>query len=170
MPDVSAFLAKIPDDFKPMVALGIGAFMLVFLVLLHGAGLHGILVLRKRGELRLRVGRPRLVAAFLLFGGSVFLMLALHIVEFMIWAGALIFLGLIARVYDAIYFCANAYTTLGYGNVDLGAHWRIISPIIGISGLFNFAWTTSALVAVVASHRQLVEQLEDEREREIHLR
>jgi hypothetical protein len=88
----------------------------------------------------------------------------------MIWAGALIFLGFIARVYDAIYFCANAYTTLGYGNVDLGAHWRIISPIIGISGLFNFAWTTSALVAVVASHRQLVEQLEDEREREIHLR
>jgi hypothetical protein len=76
MSDLAALLAKIPDDFKPMVALGIGAFMLAFLVLLHGAGLHGVLVLRERGERRLRVGRPHLVAAFLLFGGSVFLMLA----------------------------------------------------------------------------------------------
>jgi hypothetical protein len=72
---------------------------------------------------------------------------------------------LIARGYDAIYFCANAYTTLGYGSVDLEAHWRLISPIIGISGLFTFAWTTSALIDVVSSHRQLIDQLEDERER-----
>ena len=64
----------------------------------------------------------------------------------------------------------RSYTTLGYGTVDLEAQWRNISPIIGISGLFTFAWTTSALVDVVASHRQLIEQLEDEREREINLR
>jgi hypothetical protein len=83
----------------------------------------------------------------------------------MMWAYTLIYLGLIARAYDAIYFCANAYTTLGYGSVDLEAHWRLISPIIGISGLFTFAWTTSALIDVVSSHRQLIDQLEDERER-----
>jgi len=170
MLDLSSLLAKIPDDIKPLVALGIGAFMLVFLVMFHGAGLHLILVLRKRCERRLRLGRPHLVAAFLLFGWSVFLLLTLHIAEFMMWAYSLIYLGLIPRAYDAIYFCANAYTTLGYGSVDLEPHWRNISPIIGISGLFNFAWTTSALVDVVSSHRQLIDQLEDERERELHLR
>jgi hypothetical protein len=61
MPHLSELLAKIPDEFKPMAALGIGAFMLVFLVLLHGTGLHGILVRRKRRELRLRAGRPLLI-------------------------------------------------------------------------------------------------------------
>jgi 4-amino-4-deoxy-L-arabinose transferase-like glycosyltransferase len=122
-------------------------------------------VLRKRRERRLRLERPHLVAAFLLFGWSVFLLLTLHIAEFMMWAYTLIYLGLIARAYDAIYFCANAYTTLGYGSVDLEAHWRLISPIIGISGLFTFAWTTSALIDVVSSQRQLIDQLEDERER-----
>jgi hypothetical protein len=170
MPHLSELLAKIPDEFKPMAALGIGAFMLVFLVLLHGTGLHGILVLRKRRELRLRAGRPLLIKGLLLFASIIFLMLALHIVGFMLWAYALRLMGLVPDVYDAIYFCANAYTTLGYGNVDLGAHWRNISPIIGISGLFTFAWTTSALVDVVASHNKLIGQLEEEREQEIRKR
>jgi hypothetical protein len=170
MPDLSALLAKIPDEYKPAAALGIGACVLVFLVLLHGAGLHSILVFRARRERRLRVGRPRIVAALLLFGCSVFFMLSLHVVEFLVWAFALIRMGLIAHINDAIYFCANAYTTLGYGNVDLGPHWRNIAPIMGISGLFTFAWTTSVLVTVVATHRKLLEQLEEERVQEMHMR
>jgi hypothetical protein len=92
----------------------------------------------------------------LLFGWSVLLLLALHIVEVVMWAYSLMYLGLIAHAYDAIYYCANAYTTLGYGTVDLESHWRNISPIISISGLFTFAWTTSVLVDVVGSHKQLI--------------
>ena len=170
MRDLPALLAKIPDDFKPAVAICIGAFILVFLVLLHGAGLHAILVFRARRERRLRIGRPHIVTALVLFGASVFLMLGLHIMEFMIWAFVLIWMGLIAHTSDALYFCANAYTTLGYGNVDVGLHWRNIAPIMGISGLFTFAWTTSALVSVVSAHRQLIEQLVEEHEKEIPMR
>ena len=64
----------------------------------------------------------------------------------------------------------EAYTTLGYGIVDLDPQWRNISPIIGISGLFTFAWTTSALVGVVTGHNRLLEQLEIEREKQLELR
>jgi hypothetical protein len=53
----------------------------------------------------------------------------------------------------------EAYTTFGYGNVDLGEHWRNISPIIGMSGLFTFAWTTSSPVDVVRAHTGLLGQL-----------
>jgi hypothetical protein len=163
-------LAKVPDEYKPVAALGIGAFVLVFLALFHGLGLHRILLQNKRRERRMRLGRPRLVAASLLFGWTVFLMLALHIVEILIWAFALTRAGLIEHAYDAIYFCANSYTTLGQGKIDVDKNWRIISPIIGISGLFTFAWTTSALVDVVTSYSRLLEQLEDEREREMQMR
>jgi hypothetical protein len=69
-----------------------------------------------------------------------------------------------------MYFCANAYTTLGMGNLDLGEHWRILSPIIAISGLFTFAWTTSSLVDVVSTHTRILEQLELERERQLKMR
>ena len=153
-----------------MAALGIGAFVLVFLALTHGVGLHWILVQQGRGDRRLRAGRPHILGAAFLFGWSVFLMLDLHIVEVLIWAFVLNHVGLIVHADDAIYFCANSYTTLGMGKMDVGEHWRIISPIIGISGLFTFAWTTSALVDVVASYRRLLNQLEDEREQEMQMR
>jgi Ion channel len=97
-------------------------------------------------------------------------MLALHIVEITIWAFVIIHAGIVKHGYDAIYYCANAYTTLGMGSLDIDQNWRNISPIIAISGLFTFAWTTSALVDVVASNGRLLEQLEDEREREFEMR
>ena len=170
MPNLSSLLLKIPDEFKPLAALGIGALILVILVLFHGLGLHRILVYFKRVELRLRIGRPHLGWAGLLFGWAVFLMLSLHILEIIFWAYALNRLGLIVRPGDAMYFCANAYTTLGYGAVDLGPAWRNISPIIAISGLFTFAWTTSSLVSIVSNYLKLVEKLEDERLQEQRLR
>jgi hypothetical protein len=167
---IPTLLARIPNEFKPLAALGIGAFVLVFLALFHGAGLHWILLQQRHGERRLRSGRPRVIAASFQFGRSVFLMLDLHIVEIIIWAFVLTRMGLIVHAYDAIYFCANGYTTLGMGKMDVEEHWRILSPIIGISGLFTFAWTTSALVDVVASNRRLLEQVEAEREEEMHMR
>jgi len=97
-------------------------------------------------------------------------MLDLHLVEILLWAFAINHVGFIKHANDAIYFCANCYTTLGLGKVDVEEHWKIISPVIGISGLFTFAWTTSALVDVVASNRRVIDQLEDEREQEIHMR
>ena len=165
-----SLLMQIPDDLKPWAALGLGAIILVCLVLFHGSGVHAVLVFHKRNERRLWSGRPHHSEATLLFGTSVFLLLSLHIIGVLIWAFVLAHLGLILKADDAIYFCANAYTTLGYGMVDLDPQWRNISPIIGISGLFTFAWTTSALVGVVIGHNRLLEQLEIEREKQLELR
>jgi Ion channel len=168
--DLSSLLREIPDELKPLAALGIGAFILVGLVLFHGAGLHHILVWRKRVERRLLLGRPHLLAAAVFFASAVFLMLTLHIAEIFVWSFLLTHLGLIERIRDSIYFCANAYTTVGYGQVALEDKWRNISPIIAFSGLFTFAWTTSSLVDLVRAHSQIVEQLEEERVKELGLR
>lgn len=170
MTDGVTLLERIPDHWKPLAALILGGVILIALVLFHGAGLHLILLRRKRLERDLRQGRPHVVPVLLLFAWSVFLMLALHVAEFSLWAVALMKMGLIPRAYNAIYFCANAYTTLGYGNVDLDPLWRNLSPIIGISGLFTMAWTTGTLATVIASHSQLITQMEEEREQEAHMR
>ncbi len=170
MPSLSSLLLRIPDDFKPLAAIGIGALILVLLVLFHGFGLHKILVYFKRADLRFRIGRPHLWRVGILFGWCVFLMLFLHILEIFAWAFFLFHLGLVLRRADAIYFCANAYTTLGYGAVDLNPAWRNISPIIAISGLFTFAWTTSSLVSIISSYLKLIEQLELERMEQLDLR
>ena len=170
MPSIYSLLTRIPVEAKPWVAIGLGSFILVCLVLFHGTGIHWILQLHRAGERRLQKGSPHIFRAVVLFGGSVFLMLALHLVGVLAWAFVLLKMGFIQRAHDAIYFCANAYTTLGYGSVDLDPVWRNISPIIGISGLFTFAWTTSVLVTVVGAHNRLLEQLHLEREKERELR
>ena len=108
--------------------------------------------------------------AIILFGSVVFLLLTLHIAGVVAWSMILTKLGLISDARNAIYFCANAYTTLGYGNVDLDEHYRIISPIIGMSGLFTFAWTTGALVTIVQTHNALLERLHEERLKQKQLR
>ncbi|MGO9303721.1 MAG: potassium channel family protein [Candidatus Korobacteraceae bacterium] len=170
LPSLSSLLLKIPDEFKPMAAIGIGSLLLVILVLFHGLGLHRILVRFKRFQVRMQMGRPHLGRAGFLFSWSVFLMLSLHILQITAWAFGLMWLGLILRPADAIYFCANAYTTVGYGTVDLEQHWRNITPIIAICGLFSFAWTTSSLVSILSSYLHLVEQLEQERLQELKMR
>jgi len=156
-------LQKIPEDYKPLAAVIVGAIILVTIVLFHGSGLHGIMVGQDRWRARLFAHRPHLTGAALIFGWGVFLMLFLQIVEILIWSLILGRLGLIKNLHDDIYFCANAYTTLGMGTMQLDRPWRLISPIIGISGLFTFAWTTSALVDMVSAHRQTVEQVRTQR-------
>ncbi len=170
MPSIYSLLQRIPDELKPWAALGIGSLILVGLVLFHGIGIHRILLLHSAGERRLRKGKPHMFRAVMLFGVAVFLLLFLHLVEVIGWATVLLKMGLIERAHDAIYFCANAYTTLGLGALDIDTKWRNISPIIGISGLFTFAWTTSALVGVVGAHNRLIDLLHEEREKEKGLR
>lgn len=168
--DIPMLLDRIPDEYKPLAAFGVGSLLLVVLAMFHGLGLHLIFVHQRRRERRLRTGRPHIFAGVFLFGFSIFLMLTLHIMEILIWALALIVVGFVKHTDDAVYFCANAYTTLGMGDLDVANQWRNISPIIGISGLFTFAWTTSALVEVVARNGRLLGQLEEEREQEMHMR
>ena len=156
-------LQKVPDDYKPLAAIGVGAVILVGIVMFHGFGLHVVMVSHDRWSGRLFRHRTHQAGAIFVFGWGVFLMLALQIVEIMIWALLVNRLGLIKNVHDVIYFCANTYTTLGMGKMELERSWRLISPIIAISGLFTFAWTTSALVDLVTAHRQLVRQLEEQR-------
>jgi hypothetical protein len=163
-------LRQIPAEFTLPAAIIIGSIILVSLVLFHGMGVHWVSKIHKRGEIRLRAGRPHVFAALVLFGTAIFLLLSLHIIGVIWWAIVLRRLGLIHTGKDAIYFCANAYTTLGYGQVDLDSQYRIISPIIGISGLFTFAWTTSMLVNLVKDHNALLETLELERAKEKQLR
>jgi len=160
---LAQLLSHIPSDWVQVASLCLGALILVVLVLGHGAGLFYIVRLTVRAEQHLLLRQASAFKAILLFCTIVFLMLTLHIAEVLIWAGALVQLGLITAAHDAIYFGANAYTTLGYGSVPLEKQWRDIAPIIAISGLFTFAWTTSTLVDVVRHQRELIALLETKR-------
>jgi hypothetical protein len=158
----SSFL-QLSRDFVPLKVLAFGGVMLVIIVLLHGAGLDRIVARYKRkvDTYRRRDIHPQ--AAALIFASAILLMLLLHVVEAGIWGVVLHRFGLIVSLRDSIYFSANTYTTIGYGKMILPEDWRELSPIMAISGLFTFAWTTGEMFGIVGQQRELVAALREKR-------
>ncbi len=143
----------------PLEVLLIGSIMLLLITLLHGAGLDYIVErYRKTSERALKnEWQPRF--AVFIFSGAILRMLFLHVAEIWLWGMVLKLTYLIPNSRDAVYFAANTYTTLGYGDVMLPTQWRELSPIIAISGLFTFAWTTSEMFNIVGDQHALVAKL-----------
>jgi hypothetical protein len=54
--------------------------------------------------------------------------------------------------------------------MPLGFGWRELGPMMAISGLFTFAWTTGVMFNVVGYQRELIEQLAEEfaRKKQLH--
>src|ERR1700722_3959487 len=148
----------------------IGAAVLVTITLVHGFVLGHIVRDYHRGARRLLEHANHPFWASLQFGRAVLLMLVLHIVGMSIWATMLTRLGLIPDARDSLYYTANSYTTLGYGGVPLGFGWRELGPMMAISGLFTFAWTTGTMFNVVGYQRELTDQLAEEfaRKKQLH--
>jgi hypothetical protein len=159
MMSASRVLTSVPNDFVPVEVLGFGAIMLVAVMLIHGSGLGWITDWHERG-CRFFLNRkmhPRLAAS--VFATTILMMLALHIIETLMWGLALNKAKLVASLRDSIYFSANTYTTIGYGKMILPENWRELAPIMAISGLFAFAWTTGEMFNVIGVHRKFVSDL-----------
>jgi len=143
------------SDIIPVELIAFGSAMLLVITLMHGAGLKlTVARYKRRAEAARKKGlHPRL--AVLIFGGAILRMLALHLVEICLWGFALSASRLVPNFRDSVYFAANTYTTLAYGDVLLPLAWRELSPIIAISGLFTFAWTTSEMFNIVGYQHDL---------------
>jgi hypothetical protein len=148
----------------------IGAIVLVAITMLHGWGLDRIVRNYRRTVAKLlqQISRPS--RASLVFGRAVLLMLVLHILDNWVWALVLNQMGLIPNIRNSFYFVANTYTTLGYGDVPLGPGWREFCPIIAISGLFTFGWSTSVMFSLVSDRHDLVDELASNYARQMKMR
>jgi hypothetical protein len=88
----------------------------------------------------------------------------LHFAETLIWAVPLYVRDIIPSMRDSYYYVLESYTTLGEGNVTLPDRWRLLGPIIGMSGLFTFGWTGSVLVSIMTDFGKF-DRLQARRER-----
>jgi len=78
-----------------------------------------------------------------------------HLISTLIWAVPIRYFGLIPDMRSCYYFVLQCYTTLGMGGVDLPQPWRLLGPVIGMSGLFAFGWTGSVLVGIMTEYGSL---------------
>ena len=83
---------------------------------------------------------------------TVLVLIALHTLEIILWAGSYIVLmpdGELDSFEQAVYFSFVTFTTLGYGDITLSEGWRILSGIEALNGILLIGWTTAMLFSVV---------------------
>ena len=134
------------DLFWPLREIAIGAIMLLVSLTIHFLGMLSVqAVYAHRVSKRPYLSVARQAGLALL----VLMMVLTHLLEIIAWAVALYFLGAIGNLRDANYYVSVTYTTLGYAEGTLPLNWRFLSPMIAMSGLFAFGWTTGVLFQIV---------------------
>jgi hypothetical protein len=77
------------------------------------------------------------------------LLISLHLIETAIWA-TFYYLNSLFETYEtALYFSLGTYSTIGYGDVVLPGHWRLLGGIEGISGVLLCGLSAAFIFAVV---------------------
>ncbi|MDM0105804.1 hypothetical protein QTH97_12730 [Variovorax sp. J22R24] len=146
----------------PLPDIMFGGAVLVAVIMFHAFWIRIITssYLKRSKSLK---SRASLWRADLLFIVTIMMLLALHLAEVVVWSAALMFGDIVENWSAAAYFAANCYTALGEP-FSLPREWRIVPPIIGMSGIFAFAWTASVLVNFVSRYNDLREVMIGHRE------
>ena len=77
-------------------------------------------------------------------------MAAAHLMEIVLWATAFRASSEISTFEKAFYFSAQNYTTLGYGDIILSDHWRLLGPLEAINGMLLFGLSTAVMFAALS--------------------
>src|ERR1700736_3479163 len=75
--------------------------------------------------------------------------LAAHLVEIALWAALFVICGEFPAFSAAYYHSAVNYTTLGYGDVIMTPHWRLLGPLEAANGMLLFGVSTAIIFAVI---------------------
>jgi hypothetical protein len=148
-----AVVETVLTEALPVPDMVFGGGMLVLVIMFHAFWIRLITssFLKRSKSAGAHAGLWR---ADLLFAATVVALLSLHMAEVFVWSVALVFGNIVEGWARASYFAANCYTALGEP-FSLPHAWRLLPPIIAISGIFTFAWTASVLVNFVARYNDL---------------
>lgn len=141
-------------DIMPLVELAFSTLVLMCILFVHGAGTRRVNRHFATSWVHLRAATSQSRAGALL-AVTVFLLIGLHLGETLLWAVPIWIFGLIPNARDSYYYVLESYTTLGEGAVSLPYSWRLVGPMIAMSGIFTIGWTTGILVGIMSDYRKL---------------
>jgi hypothetical protein len=125
------------------------AFVLIGVsVVIHALGTLAVIVWLANGLQERPDGRGRLASGMLTIR-VVCALLLLHLLEASAWAALYWLARVLPDGETAFYFSLTSYTTVGYGDVVLPAHWRLLGPIEAGTGILMFGWSTGVMVAAI---------------------
>ena len=126
----------------------IAAAIVSVCLVIHGAGilLMAQWLFRRREDLeRTASSRQFAVLIVTLFAGILFL----HWIQTSLWAVFYYTQNLFSDFETSLYFSMVSFTTIGYGDVLLPRHWRLLGVIEGFSGVLLCGVSTAFIFAVI---------------------
>lgn len=122
-----------------------GSVLLLVCLSIHISVLLGAITLLR--HVRSRFREPaRMRRWILVFAIALLAVVGSNTIEVWILALAILALGALPTIADAIYFALTTYTTLGYGDLVLADGYRIFGAFGSVSGLLAFGLSTAFLV------------------------
>lgn len=160
---VSTTVVSSLKDPSLITELGFGLMVLVLVISVHGWFMGEVSKFFAVRFARFNRATAQWRVSFLV-SITIALLASVHLLETLIWAAPIWWFGLISGFRDSFYFVLESYTTLGDAKVGLPYSWRLIGPMIAISGLFTFSWTGSVMVYVMTETGRRHSQGEDNSE------
>ncbi len=71
------------------------------------------------------------------------------ILDVTLWAAFYYAMATLPSFEDSLYFSAVTFTTVGYGDIVLGAEWRQVATFEAMNGWIVFGWMTALIMIVV---------------------
>lgn len=136
-----------------MQETGLGIMAILLVTVFHGFFSTRLLFRAERKNFaHLSQHRPNWVVVN--FYLSIACLVLLHVGEILIWAMSLELFRLTDNLLDALLIAGSTYTTVGFESDSLRPGWRFYPVFIAVSGLFNFAWSTSTMMTLLSQARQ----------------
>jgi hypothetical protein len=129
------------------LALGLGMYVLTLLVQMVPVGILIHIATSKRSRNWLR---PSYVLNFVLLQFVAAVLLVTHLANVGLWAELFCLLGEFEGFKAAYYHSAVNYSTLGYGDIVMSTHWRLLGPLEAIDGIVMFGISTALIFALLA--------------------
>lgn len=125
----------------------IGSIMMIATTAIHASGM--MLVLwsfdYQGGHFRHWLRHFRAYKA----GEAIVLLFIFSLLEVFLWAFIYQLFNAIDSMEKALYFSMVTFTTLGYGDVLLDEHWRLLGSFEAANGIIIFGWSTAIMIAIV---------------------
>jgi hypothetical protein len=78
------------------------------------------------------------------------MLIMIALLEIAIWGLFYLWQGCLPDAESAFYFSGVTYTSIGYGDVVLAKHWRMLGPLEGLTGILMSGLSAGLFFAVVS--------------------
>jgi hypothetical protein len=135
-----------PDSLV-LESFGLCVLAFVVIVALHLMGLHAaIRMFRKNFQIEY-IKQLRYHQTVLIILTAMMVMFTLHMATNLAWGVFMYGAGALTVYRECIFYSLENYTSLGLTRVNVDDRWRMLAPMISLSGVFCLSWSTAVLVS-----------------------